>query len=228
VSYGGAVQKMSAPLDGIFPPTAGASEPVMPDAFPRDADYSSAVALIYGIEVYMLLAPHLDLNTGATVTSLIMYDGQKFWTSSQDVQLTYIASQEVLSQMIAWGTDGTNLFRLFQRPTNAFNKVVRSKYWDNPGYDWQKTGVRLYGIFQDMSLDQPVSIAVENNMDAGGPFTVTLAPGQPGLQLDGTSVWGPYPVGQQGRLIGLTLNTTASIGNLVSLLLREQDFILNE
>lgn len=240
ISYGGAVQKASLALDGIF--TAS------PSIYGRQADFSSAVAQVFGIQVYCLLFPFLDLWTNQIVTKLIMFDQQKFWTSAQDVQLTYIASQEILSQMIAWGTDGTNIFRLFQNPTENFTKVVRSKYWDNPGYDWQKTGVRLYGIFQDFPLDMPAYVDIESNATSGAVvppateiaspafagsyngqyYRVTLQATDPGMQTDGTSVWGPYPCGQQGRLIGLTMSTNAAQGNLVSMLLREQDFILNE
>jgi hypothetical protein len=150
--------------------------------------------------------------------------------------------------MVAWGTDGTHVFRLFQNPTASFTKVVRSKFYDNPGYDWQKTGVRLYGVFQDMPLNAPVFVDVESNTVSGGMvppptdlaspapygsyngqyYRVTLNASDPGMQTSGTSVWGPYACGQQGRLIGLTLTTNATEGNLVSMLLREQDFILHE
>jgi hypothetical protein len=245
VSYGGAVQKVSFALDGIFAKS--------PDVFDRQADFSSAVAQIFGIEVYLLLIPYLDLITGQIVKKMIMYGDQKFWTSGQDVQLTHIASQEVLSQMVAWGTDGKRIFRLFQNPTTNFTKTVRSKFWDNPGYDWNKTAVRLYGIFQDFPLDRPAFVDIESNLVAAGQtpppqvpgsyeeaspgfagsyngysYRLTLQATDPGMQTGGTSVWGPYPVAQQGRLVGMTLTTDASQGNLVSMLLREQDFVLNE
>lgn len=256
VCYGGAVQKASGVLDGIFGPDVPGlrGNPRQPEIFGRQADFSSAVAQVFGIEVYCLLIPHLNLWTGNIDTTMIMYDQQKFWTSPQDVQLTYIASQEVLSQMIAWGTDGTNVFRLFQNPTANFEKVVRSKYWDNPGYDFVKTGVRLYGIFQDFPIDQPVRVDIENSNTSGGSiptdpgspgfggsynpampitgggefYTISINPTDPGMQTNATAVWGPYPAGQQGRLIGLTLRTDATQGNLVSLLLRKQDFELLE
>lgn len=238
ISSSGAVVKVSAVLDGIFSASA--------DIFGRQADFSSAVAQVFGVQVYCLLIPHLDLYTGQVVTTMIMFDQNKFWTSPQDVQLTYIASQEILSQMIAWGTDGTNLFRLFQNPTSNFPKVVRSKFWDNPGIDWDKTGVRLYGIFQDFPLDQPVLVDVETPLTEGGvpprdmgspgfggsyadqSYSVMLQPSDPGMQTDGTAVWGPYPVGQRGRLLALTLHTNATQGNLVQLLMRSQDMTVNE
>jgi len=240
-SYGGAVQKISLPLDGIFPASS--------DIYNRDADFSSAIAQVYGIQVYCLLIPHLDLFSGQIVNTLLMYDPTspgKWWTSGQDVQLTYIASQTIMSHMIPWGTDGTRLFRLFQNPTANFTKVARSKFFDAPGYDWERTGVRVYGIFQDFPIDHPVYVDIESSMTSGGvppqdigspgfagsyiaeTYRVTLSPSDPGMQTDGTAVWGPYPSGQRGRMIGMTLSTNAATGNLVSLLLRQQDFVFDE
>ena len=60
--------------------------------------------------------------------------------------------------------------------------------------------------------------------DAGDPYstTITVSAG-----TGGTDVFGPYPMGQQGKLMGFTATTNASSGDLLSLMLREQDFILN-
>ena len=213
VSYGGAVQKVSAPLDGFF-----FTGPI----YDRAADFSSAVAQIFGIQVYCLLLPFVDPYTNQLTTELIMWDFRKFWSSTQDVALTYIASQEINSEMTAWGTDGTNLFRLFQQPSTAFEKVVRSKLWALPGYDFTKTGLRVYGVLENFSFDSPFNVAIDT--DAGDPYstTITVTGG-----TGGTDVFGPYPMGQQGKLMGFTATTNASSGDLLSLMLREQDFALN-
>jgi hypothetical protein len=212
VSYGGAVQKVSPPLDGVY--FAG---PI----YGRDADFPSAVAQIFGIQVYMLLLPILDPTTGQISTQLIMFDFKKFWTSLQGVTLTYIASQEIQSTMTAWGTDGKNLFKLFQNPSTNFTKTVQSKLWANPGYDFTKTAVRLWGIVTDFSFDDPLEVAIDNETNANS-FVVPVS-GAP----NSTDVFGPYPTGQVGKLVGFTVETTASSGNLLSLLLRSQDFQLN-
>lgn len=213
VSYGGAVHKVSAPLDGFF-----FTGPI----YARDADFSSAVAQIFGIQVYCLLLPFVDPYTNVLTTELIMWDFRKFWSSTQDVALTYIAAQEINSEMTAWGTDGTNLFRLFQQPSTAFEKVVRSKLWALPGYDFSKTGMRVYGVLENFSFDSPFNVSIDT--DAGDPYstTITVTGG-----TGGTDVFGPYPMGQQGKLMGFTATTNASSGDLLSLMLREQDFILN-
>jgi hypothetical protein len=213
VSYGGAVQKISAPLDGIF-----FTGPI----YARDADFSSAMAQIFGIQVYCLLVPFIDPITNALTWEMIMWDFHRFWSSQQEVPLTYIASQEIESTMTAWGTDGTNLFRLFQQPSIGFSKVVQSKLWAPPGYDFTKTGVRLYGVLQNFSYDAPLEVAIDTDAGAAYSTTITVDDGD-----GGTDVFGPYPVGQQGKLVGFTATTSASSGELLSLMLREQDFLLN-
>jgi hypothetical protein len=213
VSYGGAVQKVSAPLDGFF-----FTGPI----YDRAADFSSAVAQIFGIQVYCLLLPFIDPYTNELTTELIMWDFRKFWTSTQDVALTYIASQEIQSQMTAWGSDGTHLFKLFQQPSLGFEKVVRSKLWALPGYDFTKTGLRVYGVLENFSFDAAFNVAIDT--DAGDPYstTITVTGG-----TGGTDVFGPYPMGQQGKLMGFTATTNASSGEMLSLMLREQDFAIN-
>lgn len=213
VSYGGAVQKVSAPLDGVY--FAG---PI----YGRNADFSSAVAQIFGIQVYCLLIPILDPTTGQIVNNeMIMFDFKKFWTTTQGTALTYIAGQEIQSTMTAWGTDGTNLFRLFQNPSNNFTKTVQSKLYANPGYDFTKTGVRLYGMVTAWDWTQPLEVAIDNQTNANSAVVTVQEAGTDG------DVFGPYPVGQLGKLMGFTASTTAAEGNLLSLMLREQDFQLN-
>lgn len=213
VSYGGAVQKLSPPLDGIF-----FTGPI----YARDADFSSAVAQIFGIQVYCLLLPFVDPITNALTTEMIMWDTRKFWTSTQEVPLTFIAGQEIQSTMTAWGTDGTNLFKLFQQPSTGFEKVVRSKLWALPGYHFTKTGMRLWGVLENFSYDAPLEVAIDTEMPDAYSTTITVDDGN-----TGTDVFGPYPLGQQGKMLGFTASTSASSGDLLSLMLGEQDFSVN-
>ena len=125
--------------------------------------------------------------------------------------------------MTAWGTDGTNLFHLFQQPSTAFTKVVQSKLWALPGYDFTKTGVRLYGVLQNFAYDSPLTVSIDTDDGPAYSTTITIGSGP----TSGTDVFGPYPLGQQGKLVGFTASTNASSGELLSLMLREQDFILN-
>ena len=87
----------------------------------------------------MLLLPVFDQFMGTVVNKLLMYDGKRLFTSQQDRNMTYIATQEINSVLRAWGTDGTNFFELFQMPSTAFTKVIQSKLWATPGYYVTKT-----------------------------------------------------------------------------------------
>jgi hypothetical protein len=172
----------------------------------------------------MLLLPFTDPITGQQTNELIMWDTRKFWTAQQEVPLTYIAEQEVNSEMTAWGTDGSNLFKMFQQPTNAITKVVQSKLWVNPGYDFTKTGMRVYGIVENWAYDAALTVSIDTDIGVGeqNSVSVNINNGD-----GGTDVFGPLPMGQQGKLIGFTATTNVSSGDLLSLMLREQDFMLN-
>ncbi len=235
VSYGGAVTKASLPLDGFY--NTGA-------IFGLTANFSSAVAQIFGIPVYMLLLPVVDQFNGNTVNKLLMYDGKRWFTSQQDRTLTYISTQEINSVLIAWGTDGTNIFRLFQTPSAGFQKVIQSKLFSDPGYYTTKTAIRLSGVFRVYAIDQPVTITIDNEagigtgnalatetpaalaaiINAGGVTVVVVnSMGNP-VQVSGFGivVFGPLPVGQAGRMIGMTLQTIASDMALLSLNVADQ------
>lgn len=237
VSYGGAVTKASLPLDGFY-----ATGPI----FGASANFSSAVAQIFGIPVYMLLLPVVDQFTGQTVNKLLMWDGKKWFTSQQDRALTFIATQEINSVLTAWGTDGQYVFPLFQEPSTGFSKVVQSRLHSTPAYYTTKTAIRLNGVTFAYAVDEPLDVTIDNEVALGTGNAAVSVPvgagalawlndvgqqigwennaddtiswnGQPGL-----SVFGPYPIGQAGRMIGMTVETAASDISLLALNLAAQ------
>jgi len=235
VSYGGAVTKASLPLDGFYN-----TGPI----FGLTANFSSAVAQIFGIAVYMLLLPVIDQFNGNLVNKLLMYDGKRWFTSQQDRTLTYISTQEINSVLIAWGSDGTHVFRLFQTPSAGFQKVIQSKLFSDPGYYTTKTALRLSGVLRVYAIDQPVTITIDNEagigtgnalatetpaalaaiINAGGVTVVVVNGSGAPVQVNGFGivVFGPLPVGQVGRMIGMTLQTIASDMALLSLNVADQ------
>lgn len=216
VSYGGAVTKISDDLDGIY-------NTVIPAFSPPDnrANYPSAVADLYGaIRCYILLLPIVDQVTGIAGNKLLIWNGKKWVTTSQSVALTYIATQEYNSAIIAWGTDGNSLYPLFTNPSTNVRKTVQSKLWANPGYYYTKQMMRFLGIFQNKT-GSAASIAVtsdtENN--SSGLVNINLPPG-----LD---VVGPVPIGNSGRLQGLTVQTNAADMAMLSMTMIDQIFETN-
>lgn len=239
VSYGGAVTKISTPLDGIYSTVVAAGNTVA-NIYP-----SSASASIFGIACYMMLLPIINPYTNAQENKLLMWDGKRWFTSPQDVTLTYISSQEINSVLTAWGTDGTHLYPLFQQPTTAFAKVVQSKLYANPSYWFNKTNPELAGILNFYNTTGTVSITVDNESGPSDAVTVTaistatltwtnntgaeitwtnnaaqtITWGSPGIALVG-----PQTVGQVGVIMGFTVSTTARDVSILSLALLEQNF----
>jgi len=136
--YGGAVQKISTPLDGVF--NTGSIDP---NNLPH-----AAVAEIFGVHVFMLLMPIVDPFTGAPRNALLVWDGRRWWTASQSTPLTKIRTNEWGSTITAWGCDGTTLFPMFQTASVNILKTLRSKFWTRPGIYAEKKGMQLYALWQ--------------------------------------------------------------------------------
>ena len=212
VSYGGAVTKVSDPLDGIYTTVsnfAGFSP-------------SAAVAVIFGVHVYALLLPIIDQVTRQQVNKLILWDGKRFWTTNQEISLTWIATQEINSVMTAWGTDGTSIYPLFQAPSTGFTKTVQSKLFMQPSYFFLKEANRFASLIEyNGPTSNTVTITVDNGSSGTAtPYSIvspvlawTNTSGQP---ITWNLVWyrtglvtSVFALTQPGTLLGWTLQTTA-------------------
>ena len=235
VSYGGAVTRISAPLDGIY-----TSVPSIGSFLP-----SSAIASIFGIQSYMLLYPIIDQYTGAKVNKLLMWDGKRWWTSQQGVTLNFIASQEINSVLTAWGTDGTHIYPLFQSGSTNFTKVAQSRLWATPGYFFTKTAREVFGLFYFTSLNGTTTVYVDKEFGNSASLTVSSTNviiwenatsgvvtwsnslGQPvSFASSGYGIFRAQ-VGQWGQLLGLTVVTTDSDVTVSSLTLFAEVFQSN-
>jgi hypothetical protein len=236
VSYGGAVTKISEQLDGIFNSVVS-TDGITPNGFYP----SSAVANIFGREVYMLLMPIVDSYTGQTVNKLLMWDGKRWFTSPQDVTLTYISEDEINSVLTAYGTNGTDIYPLFQQPTLAFQKVVQSKLWATPHYVYRKVSRDILGILNFYDATGTVTVALDNETgsssvtaavasaqltwtnNSGQPITWTNNSGNPlSWDVAGISIIGPQLAAQYGILMGVTIIADTLDVALLSLTIVEQ------
>lgn len=230
-SYGASVNKISEELDGVYNTVANFG-----DLIP-----STAKAIIFGKKVWILLLPIIDPVSGEQVNKLFMWNGQRWWSSPQDVELVYIQSQEIDSVITAWGTDGTSIYPLFQEPSTAFTKTVQSKLWDKPlGYTHDKAATRLWGLLQYYSISAPeLRITIDNESNTGSANLVTagiselmwtnnadteiawlnnsLATIEWFGSGTGISVIAPTAVGQHGALLGITGQTEAADMAIISL-----------
>ena len=235
VSYGGAVTKVSNQLDGIFSSVdVGTFSP------------SSAVAVVYGIHVYMLLLPVVDQVTGQTVNKLLMWDGQRWWTASQEINMTLVATQEINSVMTAFATNGTAIYPLFQNPSVELTKTVQSRLWDQPGYFYNKVIRRVFGLVNyNLASTLPMTVTVDNGVSAStavnptiGTQALTWTNSSGGTiawtSTQGTLTWGfsgisvfQFASAMPGPLAGLTISTNAPDVTLISATILEQVYQTN-
>lgn len=235
VSYGAAVTKVSEPLDGIYNTVLDFGSFVP----------SVAKAIVFGKKLFILLLPIVDPFTGQEVNKLLIWDGKRWFASSQSVSLIYIQYQEINSVLTAWGTDGTAIYPLFQNPSDSFTKIVQSKLWDKPGdIRWTKGSSRLWGMFRYYSAVSPeLRISVDNEISSAetefdlGPLNMewTNNVGAPIVWSNSTPtvfVWtsaqegiivlDPTAVAQNGVLSGLTVQTEAADMAIIQLMLGNQ------
>lgn len=238
VSYGGAVTKISQALDGVYNsagPNFGGLAP------------SGAVAAIFGIQVYVVLVRIIGPISGQITNKMFLWDGKKWWASRQTPNLIYITSQEINSQLTAYGTDGMSIYPLFQQPSDTFAKIVQSKLWSVPSYMYTKTAHTVYGVVQYYLADNPeIDIAIDNeNSSLNYSVSVTANvvvwtnnTSQVVVWTNDTAqvvtwyaaglvVFGPQVVSQTGRMTGLSIATAAKDVALVSATLVDQVYQFN-
>lgn len=137
VMFGGAAEKVSKKLNGIFAtatlPLSGVTN--IP---------SSAIHTIYGIKVYLFLVTIIDVFTGEPTAKMLMWDGEKWFIGSQELNLTFISTQEVSSNLQPYGTDGNTLFPIFSQPSATLLKKAQGKLWPGDSYLIDKQLLRVY------------------------------------------------------------------------------------
>jgi hypothetical protein len=145
VLSGGVVQKASHELDRLF---SNANFSIVPTA---------GVASIFGTKCYVILLNAPDQNNTSR-NLLLLWDTRQWWVASTiNTGTLAVYGQEFNSILTAWGTDGTNLFKLFQAPSTALQKVLKSKLHatgdDDNGFITYKKLYRFYFESEDYSGD---------------------------------------------------------------------------
>lgn len=232
--YGGAVQKVSDQLDGIYP-----SVPV--STF-NDFVPSAAVCIMFGVHVYVLLYPIIDPITGLQRNCLFCWDGKKWWTSTQSVEFIQIATQEVNSVMTCYGTDGTSIYPLFQTPSTTLLKQAQSKQWIKPGLFTQVKPTTCYGLVQPKSdttaiisvnIDADIASAQYPNINTtevqwiNNFNDIVQWTNNSGQIVEWVSIgtnWFYKSVNALGMLVGFTIYSTSEDFSLVSLALTNEDY----
>jgi hypothetical protein len=210
--YGGAVQKISTPLDGVFSTgTVTLNNPP-----------SSAIAEIFGVHVYMLLMPIIDPISGLPRNILFMWDGKRWWTAGQSTPLVKIREMEWGSQIQAWGHDGTHLFPLLQTPSTSITKTLRSKQWTRPGIQYNKRAMQLYALWQAGTAGGAVPATLNFTVETDNA-SVAVTQG-PFTQTAGLLGWGRSRIPDNiGVCVGFTMTSTSQDFTLIEQLILAQE-----
>lgn len=231
INFGASVNKISDPMNGVF------------NTVPNFAGFipSAAKTIIFGIKVWMLLLPIIDPVTGQQENKLLIWNGKKWSAANQGINLLYVQHQEIDSVLTAWGTDGFNLYRLFDQPDITMTKTVQSKFWDQPvGYEAYKTVGRVWGMAQYYSFDAAdVTVRIDNENGSSSPVIFSAFNQIPVINAsdemiptynaadelvvvasaasNGVTVYPAEAVGQKGHLTGITATTNAADMSIISL-----------
>lgn len=228
VSYGGRAARVSAPLDGVYP----VAQPFFP---------SACKTIMFNRRVWAILLEINDQVSGDPVKELFIWDEKNWCSAKQSADLTYVQHQETNSILTAWGTDGTNLYKLFSQPSTVQTKTLQSKFWTPHPLVYAETEAedRLWGLFQyftgdasslDISIDSefgrsdvtmpiaPLNVVFHNNSgDAVSWVNISADPLSFVTANSGIQVLPPQATAQQGALVGFTLQTQASDIAIISL-----------
>lgn len=165
VMYGGAAEKISDPLDGLF---ATATLPITGNVYP-----SAAFATVFGIKIYMILITCIDPFTGQPSPKLLCWDSKKWFIASQAVNFTFIGSQEVSSQLTAWGTNGNKIYPMFISPSSTLTKKGQTKQWNGDSYIIDKQILGLYlQAFDNTSSGFTLAFTVDTDVATSAVITI--------------------------------------------------------
>ena len=129
--YGGAAEKISGQLDGLFPTLAAGFIP------------STAVSVVYGQKLLIVLLKVTDIY-GVNRPIMFAWDGKKWFSASQNnnnVLKIATLSEDGVQQ--CWATDGLTLFQCFTTPTNLIAKIAQTKRWGLDNFEITKETQRF-------------------------------------------------------------------------------------
>jgi hypothetical protein len=117
--YGGSATLASAKLTEIFQ-TINYTTGLTP---------TSAVATLFDVKHYLLLATVTDPDTGIPRNVMLTWNEKEWTITSQTVSLTFINSQKRGSKLYAWGTNGSTIYPLFATPSTTLVKRLDTKMY---------------------------------------------------------------------------------------------------
>lgn len=210
--YGGSLTKISEKVDNLFtqsiPPQNGGITPC------------SAVANIFSRKIFLMLMTITDVYTGKPRNVMIAWDEKEWYVASQSAILTFIGTQEVNSNLTAWGTDGNSLFPMFNTPSSSLNKMFSTKLYGAQTGFIVKQAMSLYVQAQDKSGGVGITCQAKIDTEFGSfpvPNTITFPPGSTN-EPETSFVFSTTSGDVDGANLGVTLSSTSpdfSLNNLM-------------
>jgi hypothetical protein len=212
--YGGSVTKISSKVDDLFTnavlPAAGGVTPC------------SAIANIFSQKIFLFLMTVQDVYTGTSRNVLLAWDEKEWFIASQSIALIFVGSQEVNSNITAWGTNGTALYPLFSTPSSTLNKALSTKLYGAQSGFVMKQAMSVYVQAQDLSLARTGITFSTADIDTElGSFpvpNVVSFPAQTTTNPEVLSMFSTQSGDALGVNLGLTLKSTSpdfSLNHLV-------------
>ncbi len=196
--YGGAVTKISKDIDNLF--TSATTDGIYTGTF----NPSSAVANIYSKKVFLLLFTTTDPTTQTTRTVMLSWDEKDWSIASQTANLTFIGTQEINSNLTAYGTDGNSLYPLFGTPSTALTKKISTKLYGANNPLVQKEAMGVYFQAQDKSGTGVSMTTVNVDAEHGSYPIPNIAPFPP----TSVSPYNPIVSMGSGDVFGVNLGLT--------------------
>lgn len=116
--YGSSPTKTSDALDGIFRRIDFTVEP------------SGGTVMLQNILCAAVMANYIDPLQGITRPLLMIFFNKKWFVASQGDDLLLIAGGEEDGMQNLYGTDGTNLYKLFADESSFVDWKIQTAYWD--------------------------------------------------------------------------------------------------
>jgi hypothetical protein len=168
--YGGAAEKVSGPLDGLFSTATfntGAGGGVTP---------TSAVATMFGIRCYVFMFTFVDPYTNTLSDEMAIWDGTKWFLANQIVDMKIVTTSEINSELTAYGCSTNILWPLFQTPSDLLQKVFQTRLRADPSIIFTKQVNKVYVTALTATGDAPtLTLSIDTERGQGQPFDVTVA-----------------------------------------------------
>lgn len=204
--YGGTVEKISSTIDDMFQ-----TDNLL---YASSFGPSSGIVELYGRRYYALLLPIIDDPTNKLAKRILLWNRASWSTATQENDFNKINWILNSSVTVATASDGYRVYEMMANySANTLARIVKSKFWDTPGFfieksSWRMTGLMIDEILSDVAATSDVSIDIENESTA---FTYELA------YVTDTK-WATtgqrrfvIAVEQAGYLLGFTIRTTQPI-----------------